>query len=211
MRDLVDELAADLRPVRRRNVGVETLAIAALCAIELALWLMAGMARPDLIHVMETTPTFCWKMSSAGVLAVIGAATAIASLDPPASPRRGLAWIATGVALFLASACLGVAIVGLSDPIARLDWRDGVDCVARLVLLSIPPIAAFGLLMRRAAPTDLAGTAMACGVAAAAWAAFVFMFACPHDDPLYIAVWYTIGCAVCALVARAILPRLARW
>jgi hypothetical protein len=142
---------------------------------------------------------------------MIGAATAIASLDPAASPRRGLAWIATGVALFLASACLGVAIVGLADPIARLDWRDGVDCIAKLVLLSTPPMAALGLLMRRAAPTDLAGTAMACGVAAAAWGALVFMFACPHDDPLYIAVWYTIGCAISALVARMILPRLARW
>src|ERR1700723_3530728 len=96
MRDLVDELAADLRPVRRRNVGVETLAIAALCAIELALWLMAGMARPDLIHVMETTPTFCWRISSAGVLAVIGAATPIAPLGPAANAPHSRLRLADG-------------------------------------------------------------------------------------------------------------------
>ena len=45
----------------------------------------------------------------------------------------------------------------------------------------------------------------------AGWAAFVFMLGCPHDDPLYIAVWYPAGCSVSALAAWAILARLARW
>jgi hypothetical protein len=39
----------------------------------------------------------------------------------------------------------------------------------------------------------------------------VFVFACPFNDPLYIAVWYTVGCGIVTLFSRAILPRIARW
>jgi hypothetical protein len=65
--------------------------------------------------------------------------------------------------------------------------------------------------MRRGAPTDTAGTSLAVGIAAAAWGAFVFVFACPFDDPLYIAVWYTVGCGLVTILARLLLPRLVRW
>jgi hypothetical protein len=65
--------------------------------------------------------------------------------------------------------------------------------------------------MRRGAPTDTSGTALAVGVAAAAWGAFVFVFACPHDDPFYIALWYALGCGLVTILARFLLPRLTRW
>ncbi len=65
--------------------------------------------------------------------------------------------------------------------------------------------------MRRGAPTQPTRTAAAAGLAAAGFGAFVFAFHCPHDDPLYVAVWY--GGAVLAVtgLARLILPRLTRW
>jgi hypothetical protein len=55
------------------------------------------------------------------------------------------------------------------------------------------------------------GSALLVGLAAAAWGAFVFVFACPFNNPLYIAVWYTVGCGIVTLLARTILPRIARW
>ena len=66
-----------------------------------------------------------------------------------------------------------------------------------------------GVLIRRGAPTDRAGTALAAGLSSAAWGAFVF--ACPSDDPLYIAVWYTVGCSLVTILGRAVLIRLSRW
>jgi hypothetical protein len=65
--------------------------------------------------------------------------------------------------------------------------------------------------MRKGAPTHRAETALAAGIAAAAWAAFVFTFACDHDDPLYVAVWYTLACTLSASIARLVLPLLTRW
>jgi hypothetical protein len=93
----------------------------------------------------------------------------------------------------------------------RLNWRDGLQCVAKMVLLSLPAVIGLGFLMRRGAPTDLGGTALAAGIASAAWGAFVFVFACPYDDLLYTAVWYSLGCGLVTLFARLILPRLSRW
>jgi hypothetical protein len=72
-------------------------------------------------------------------------------------------------------------------------------------------VAALGLLMRRGAPTDRPGSALAIGVASAGWGAFLFTFRCPHDDPLYIAVWYGLGCAIVAGLGYLALPRIARW
>ncbi|MBV8459076.1 MAG: DUF1109 family protein [Acetobacteraceae bacterium] len=38
-----------------------------------------------------------------------------------------------------------------------------------------------------------------------------FVFTCPSDDPLYIAVWYAVGCLIVTLLAQTVLLRLSRW
>jgi hypothetical protein len=47
-------------------------------------------------------------------------------------------------------------------------------------------------------------------LAAAGWGAFVFVFACPFDEPLYVAVWYSLGCGAVTPFASLIVPRLTR-
>jgi len=77
--------------------------------------------------------------------------------------------------------------------------------------LSIPSAVALGVLVRGGAPTDHAGTALAAGLSSAAWGAFVFVFGCPSDAPLYIEVRYAVDSSLVTTVGRAILPRLPRW
>lgn len=208
---LINELVADLRPVRQRSMLREGTLLALLGAVELGLYLILGYARPD-IHVAMTLPSFWWKLGSLGLLSLVGAVTALRSFHPVDSPRGGLrllgALIAgslvTGWLIDSASASRG----GLAD---RLMWRHGVDCVTAMVTLSIPAIVALGVLMRRGASTEPQRSALAVGTASAAWGAFVFVFNCPHDDPLYVAIWYVVGCGLVALAGRLILPRIARW
>jgi hypothetical protein len=209
--DFLDGLVGDLKPVRRRDARFEALAFAGLCAIELALWLISGHVRPGLMYVAETTPTFWWKTASAAALATLGAATAIGSLDPTRSPRRGLVTLVVLVATFFFVGALLALNAGLANLGGRLDWTDGLTCVAKVALLSAPPAVVFGLLLRRGAPTEIRGTALAAGVGGAAWAVFVYFFACPHDDPVYILVWYPIACAASTLAARLALPLVGRW
>ncbi len=208
---LIESLVKDLKPVRRRTARSDALVLACLFLLELALFLGFGMARANMSAAMAQ-PSFWWKLGSLGLIAILGAAAAIVSFDPAASPRRGLRRVAISVVLcLLAGLFIAADDGGFSSLLARLDWRDGLQCVAQMVLLSLPPLAGLGLLMRRGAPTDTAGTALAVGITAAAWGAFVFVFACPFDDPLYVAVWYTLGCGLVTILARLALPRLLRW
>ena len=208
---LVDRLASGLKPVRRRSVAQDALVLGVLCAAELALFFGLGAMRPDMPAAMGQ-PSFWWKLSSLGLIAAVGGGVALASFDPTRSPRRGLRWLAVIVAACLAAGFgIGAGQAGLLDLAVRLDWRTGLRCVWQMVALSLPAVVALGILMRRGAPTDASGAALAVGLAAAAWGAFVFVFACPVDDPLYIAVWYAVGCGLVTAAARLALPRLTRW
>lgn len=208
---LVDRLSHDLRPIRRRSIAREVLLLLVLGLVEVAVLLGMGFMRPDMPVAMRA-PSFWWKLTSMGLIAVLGAGVAILSADPVRSPRRGLRWILVCTVAILASGWLiDASGNGLTDLVRRLDWSQGLQCVWQMIVLSIPPAIALGVLIRRGAPTDRAGTALAAGLASAAWGAFVFVFACPSDDPLYIAVWYTLGCSVVTILGRAILMRLSRW
>jgi hypothetical protein len=208
---LIDRLTQELKPVRRRRPLVEAAILAALGLVELALFIGLGWMRSDMPKAMQM-PSFWWKLVSLGLIAAMSGAVAILSLDPARSPRRGLRWTAVLIVLCLAAGwVIDASHDGVTALLTRLDWHDGLECFAKMVVLSVPAVIALGVLMRRGAPTDRAGTALASGLAAAAWGAFVFVFACPFDDPFYVAVWYSLGCGTVTLLGRLLLPRLARW
>jgi hypothetical protein len=86
---LVDRLSQDLRPVRRRSSAREALLLLLLGVAEVAAFLGMGFMRPDIPMAIDA-PSFWWKLTSMGLIAVLGAAVAILSADPVRSPRRGL-------------------------------------------------------------------------------------------------------------------------
>ncbi|MBE7211702.1 MAG: DUF1109 family protein [Gluconacetobacter diazotrophicus] len=208
---LVERLATALRPVRRRTLGRDAALLAAIGATELLLFLLFGGMRPDM-HRAMAEPTWWWKLGSMAAVALAGGASATVSLDPSRAPRFGAR---TVVALLLGCVALGwlldSARFGIGPLLDRLDWRQGIGCVWKMAALSIPAVLGFGLLLRRGAPSDHTGTAWAAGIAAAAWGAFVFVFACPSDDPLYVAVWYAVGLGIVSAASRLVFGRLARW
>jgi hypothetical protein len=208
---LVERLSQELRPVRRRGVPREVLLLVRLAVLEVAVFLGLGFMRPDMPMAMEV-PSFWWKLASMGLIAVLGGAVAILSVDPVRSPRAGLLWLLVCFVAIVASGWLiDASGAGLSDLVRRLDWRHGLQCVWQMIALSIPPAVALGMVLRRGAPTDRGGTALAAALSSATWGAFVFVFACPSDDPFYIAVWYTVGCSIVTILGRPILVRESRW
>src|ERR1700733_10458413 len=208
---LVYRLSRDLRPVKRRSIAREVLILFLLAVVEVAAFLGMGFMRPDMPVAMET-PSFWWKLASTGLIATLGAGVALLSADPVRSPRRGLRWIlACVVVIFATGWLIDAAGDGVAELVRRLDWTHGLQCVWKMVTLSIPPAIALGGLIRRGAPTDRSGTALAAGLSSAAWGAFIFVFACSSDDPLYIAVWYTVGCSIVTVLGRVVLMQLSRW
>jgi hypothetical protein len=208
---LIDRLTDDLKPVRRRRLWRDTVTIATIFVAEIVVFFALGAALPDMPMRMHQ-PTFWWRLVSLGIIAVIGGVPAIFSFSPTRSPRRGLRWVLLVIAVCLAAGlCFSARPDDLESLARRVDWTNGIQCAAKMIALSIPPVVGLGALMRRGAPIDGNRTALLVGIAGSAWGAFVFVFACPFNDPLYIAVWYSLGCGTVVLVSRALLPRLSKW
>lgn len=209
----LDRLAADLGPVTPRRPGREAALIGVLILAEMAFFLTIRGAPPEMPAVM-VTPAFWWKSASFALLASLAAAAMLVSLDPSLTLRRPALGRALAIAVPLALAAGWLIDAGSSARsglLARLEWRDGLDCLGSIALLSLPLVLAFGIIMRRGAATRPVHTAAAAGLAAAGFGAFVFAFHCPHVDPLYITVWYGGAVAAIAALARLLLPPLTRW
>lgn len=210
---LVDELVTDFKPVRPRSLAGDAQLLALLIAVEFGLYWLLGPGRDHTGEAMVSMPSFLWKLSSLAMLAVVSVLVALRSLDPTRSPRRGLGVIAALVALVL---LVGWVVDATTIHAAQSFWQrleivDGVQCMLSIILLSIPPIVTLGWIMRRAAPTDLPGTALSIGIASAALGSFLFVFACPHSDPFYIMIWFMLSGVIVALVGRLTLPLINRW
>ena len=207
---LIADLSSDLTPVQRRSMLREGGLVLALGAAELMLFLGLGVMRPDMSH-MAGSPFLMWRVGSLGLLAVIACVLAIRSFSPTAHPRPGL-MLASAIAV---AAIVGGAFVTPDGASARalldrINPTSGILCATWIFALSLPIVALLGALMRRAAPTQPRLSALASGIAAGTCGAFVFAFCCPFNDPLYVVVWYSIGCAAVTAVARWCLPRRFR-
>lgn len=212
---LIDALVADLAPVRPRRWWREAALLAAAVVVEAVMVAeMFGM-RPDMPTAM-TEMAFLWKAASLTLVAVIGGAAALLSLDPAVTGSRRIRrlWAALAVLLPVALAAGWLVDAGASGGDAllrRLDWREGLGCVRHVVATAVPMLLVLAVVIRRGAPTRPDRTAAAAGLAASGLGALGFVLSCPHDDPLYVAVWYGLAVAAITGASRLLLPRLVRW
>lgn len=212
---LIDRLVAELGPVRPRRWPREAALLLGLGAAELVAFTAMNGMRPDLGEAMAT-PVFWWKSGSLAIVAGLALVVALVSLDPAVTTARRLAglWRGLGVAVAVLVALgwlLDAGTGGNASMAARLDWREGVDCLANVVLLAMPALLGLVLVARAGATVSPERTATAIGLAAAGIAAFIFALCCDQDDPLYVAVWYGAAVVGIAGFARVALPRLLRW
>jgi hypothetical protein len=207
---LILDLSANLAPVRRRRMVREAGLLLALGAAELALILALGMMRPDMSH-MAASPYLLWRVGSLAVLSGIACTVAIRSFSPTVRPRGELI-LAGAVAVIAMIGGVFVVPAGVSGHtlLERIDPARGIVCASAIFVLSLPIVAMLGVLMRSAAPTQPKLSAIASGIAAGTVGALVFAVCCPFNDPLYVVVWYFIGCAAVACAARWLLPRRFR-
>lgn len=211
---LIDGLVADLAPVEPRRWQREAALIAiAFIAVSLAAAAMVGV-RADM-PIAVTEAAFWWKAASLVLVAAIGSTAVVMSLDPAITILPRLRRLATAAALLMPLALAAGALMGggagIPALVARLDWHGGIACVRHVAATAVPILALLVLLIRRGAPTDPARTAAAAGFASAGISAAGFVASCPHDDPLYVTLWYGLAVLIVTGAARLLLPRLIRW
>lgn len=208
---LIDQLAADTRPVRRHAVG-RRLAFGVLIGAAVSTLLIAATLgiRPDLAKAMHGS-TF-WMKWTYTISLAIGAIWATARLARPDSGNLRRLWLlAIPVGL--------LAMVGVTELVRtpQREWlamwlgRSWKVCPWLVLTLAMPIFIGLLWSFRRLAPTRLRAAGAAAGLAAGAFSATVYCLHCPEVSALFVLTWYSLGILLAASFGALVGPRLLRW
>lgn len=209
--DLIDRLSGELQPTSKRAIP-RRLAMAlvpgiVVAAIAMLLWL--GL-RPDLAEAVFGM-MYWWKFLYTAIFAGLAFWAATRLARPGGSMRKPMIAL---FALIVVAGAMGIAQLMIMPPeMGRQLVMGGsaLVCPFYIAALSIPIYAATVLVMRRLAPTNLAGAGLAAGLLAGSTAAWVYAFHCTENGMPFLAIWYTTGILISAIVG-AVLGRWAlRW
>jgi len=192
-----------------RNRGVAAALAAGLGA---AVLLMAGLLglQPELareVHLPQfwLRELFC---AALGLIALVG----VRRLAHPGT-RLGFVPLALAAPLLLMWSAAAYVLLDAA-PDYRMDLVMGHTarvCSALIALVSAPVFVAVIWAMRRHAPTRLALSGGAAGLASGAVGALVYTLHCPELAPPFLAVWYVLGMLIPAGCGALLGPRLLRW
>lgn len=207
--DLIAALAADNQTEPPPRAVLWPALGLALVAVILLVHVTLGF-RADLLTSI-TQPVSVMRFVLTAALGVVGVRLALTLARPEG---RGLArlWpIAVPVAAALA--LLIWAYVTTPDegrPMA-LVGKTMATCLIMIPLLSVLPVAAILLCLRRGAPTSPALAGFAAGLGGGGLAAMAYALHCIEDSPLFYVTWYGLAISGVTIAATLIGARTLRW
>lgn len=209
--DLIDRLTANLEPTppwwvtRRILIGLGSGAF--FSALLMIVWL--GV-RPDLMDAMTGTMfwmKFAYTLACSAVLAA-----ALIRVARPGGSMGSLAWALAAPFALVG----GMALWRLANaaPVIRQGMLMGDSaevCPWRIAILSLPIFAGAVWALRGLAPTRLVLSGFVAGACAGAMGAWIYAFHCNESAAAFVALWYTAGMAVTALLGALAGRKLLRW
>jgi hypothetical protein len=211
---LIDVLSADLEPVCHGQFGrTVILAMVMGGAAAFGLMLVTVGPRPDL----HSTAHLKWlSMKLIFALSVIG--TGVPLLVRSARPglENATNW-AQVFSPFFAAIALALAMLLIGSPQA---WRgmlfgastiSSTRCLLCTLFFAAIPLAALIWALRKGAPTRLRLCGAIAGIVAGGIGAAAYAFSCTSDTIPFIAIWYGLAIALCAVIGAQLGPRFLRW
>jgi len=205
----IDLLARGAGPAPRPPVA-RRLALAAGVAVVLSTLLALLIIGPVPLD-MFATPAPWLKLGYAAALAGAGAWLAGRLARPVArlqGPWRAVAAVLAAMLLIGLGAWL---LTPAGQRLAALTGHSWQNCPFNVLALSLPGLGAALWAMRGLAPTRLRAAGAAAGLVAGSAGAFGYAFSCTEYAPSFVAVWYTLGIGLTALVGAVLGPRVLRW
>ena len=177
---LIEELATDLRPVRRlRPPGLRALAWLAVVGASAAG--LAAISDLEAVRDRLVAGPDMWLALAGSVLTAVLAAVAAFQLSlPDRRPAWALLPLPAAV-LWLAASGLGCLRSWTLPGVHPASPSDTMDCLAFILGLSVPLSALLVLMLRRAATLQPGLTAAMAGLASAAAAAALLTLVHPFD------------------------------
>ena len=207
--ELIAALATNAGPAPRAVVArrlAPAMAFGVLASAALALSLLGPV---NALVLLGTALMI--KLMYAAALG-ISAAWLTGQLSRPAAPSIGAARAVVGVVITMASA--GWLSLFATGPGERLNHALGDSwavCPWAVFVLSLPALAATLWAVRGLAPTRPRATGLAAGLLAGAAGAAGYALACVETSTMFVAIWYTLGIALCGALGAALGPRVLRW
>lgn len=160
---------------------------------------------------MFTEPGPWIKIGYASTLA-IAAGWLFARLGKPGASGKQATSAVIGVVVVMAMAGV-LSYLGTpeSERAAALLGHSWLVCPWAILTLSLPVMAGAFWAMRGFAPTNLIFAGAACGMFSGSVAALAYALACTEPAAPFIAVWYTLGIALCGALGAMLGPKLLRW
>jgi hypothetical protein len=206
---LIDELAAEVAPVRRQSAWLGRLGLAGIVVVSLTLVFLSYGFRAD---VMAGQPAPLLGIA-AGLMLILAAAagTSTVRMARPqvGAPSSGAPWALAALLLLPVIALAG--IFAEPDRIAGLALGQGLRCLTLGLVAGLGTLAFLIAWLRRGAPVAPGRAAWLAGLAAGATGALAVTLECPVDALAHVGVWHVAVPLVAAGAARLLLPRFLRW
>lgn len=207
--DLIRVMAAD---VARPQPLPPSLMLGLIPALLVALAVVATVLgfREDLA-VALLTPVLAMRTLLVATLGLVAIRCALDLLRPEGRDSVRL-WPLAGIG----AVALGMLVwAWVTTP---ADMRQGAmfgkslaTCLVMIPLLSILPVAAVLVTLRRGATTAPALAGFVAGLAGSGLAAAIYSLYCPENSPLFCVTWYGLAILSTAAVSAALGSRLLRW
>ena len=209
--ELVALLARDATPVKRgalpMRIGIFSIVGAIAAFGILVVWL--GI-RPDLAEAV-TGSTYWMKTLYTFGVGIAGFALVERLSRPGAKGRIGWALAGLFTVAILAIAASQLIATPPEQMRAAFMGSSWDKCPWRILALSLPGLAVILWTMRRFAPTRPALAGAAAGLLAGGIAATVYGLHCQEIAAPFVALWYSLGMILSAIVGSLIGSRLLRW
>lgn len=209
--DLIKRLAADLEPSppraleRRLVLALLIGMIVTIVGVYLVLDLLMG--RP--FGGAQSTPMFWTKFGYTLAFGLLG----LAAAPVLARPDGRIIWpLAIASALTLLALGFGTMMWMRADwPMDMLMGQTAMVCPWLIVLAGTPVLIALLSALRSTAPRSPTLAGFASGLIAGGFGAWAYAFYCGETGMMFIAVWYSLGIAMTALLGAVIGKFVLRW
>lgn len=206
--ELIRALAADAGTTRAGTGRSLMVALPIGAAASAVLFAAALGVRPDALASLAS-----YRYVLKFVITLLLAATALRVVWQLSQPGRRVDTVLLAVAplLLVVAAASELVVLPSNAWSGALFGTTWVWCLVWVPLLSLAPLAATLLALRRAAPTAPRFAGAVGGLLAGGIGATFYASHCPGDSPLFLIAWYSIGIALIAVLGALAGGRMLRW
>lgn len=207
--DLITMLSHDAGPAPKLSVARRLLPAAlagGVVAATIALTIL-GLIPNEMFF--EPGPWI--KIVYASTLALATAWLVVRLGKPGASGTQAIYTVFGVVLIMVFSGLMSYLGTPESERAAALMGHSWLVCPWAICGLSLPVMTGAFWAMKGFAPTNLPLAGAACGLFSGAVAAIAYALACTEAAAPFIAIWYTLGIALCGALGALLGPKLLNW